>query len=522
MALIWSCLSVAGCSSRIEDHARAETVPKSSTFTLRIPGEPETLDWNRAHTMVETYMLMNLMEGLVTFDANLKVVPALASSWTRSPDGRSYVFNLRRDVTWTDGVPLKAKDFVFSWKRLLSPLTAASYADFLFDVEGAEAFNKGELKDFSQVGIKAIDDHTLSVRLVKPVAHWIYIPTFWVTFPLREDVVAKHGAGWEKPGRMVSLGPFMLAAHDLDSKIVLRSNPSYYGQRGNIEEINALIIKDDSTALTLFETGKLDFLTDISTIDLKRLAGRPDLKAFPYLKTGYLGFAINKFPVSNRFVRRAIGMAIDKKRIAEILHGGQQLAYSFVPPKVMGHSNAVGLKYDPELARAELKKGGIDVTRPVSIELIMPNWDKQMILGQYIQAEIKKNLGIDLVLQPFDHKTFRAQLDIHAYPMYEASWSADYPDPDNFLSIFMSRSGNNRTTWKSDSFDQKVLEARYSTNPSKRERIYIDLQRQLLEDEAVIVPLYYEPNMALIKQRVKGLELNPLNYLLLRKVNLGS
>ena len=490
------------------------------TFSFRIPGEPETLDWNKAHTMVETYLLMNLMEGLLTFDSNFKVAPALAQSWKVSEDGRTYTFIIKPGVKWSDGVPLKAQDFVYSWKRLLSPVTAASYAYFLFDIEGAEWFNKGTLKDFSAVGIKALDELTFQVKLARPVAHWIYVPTFWVTFPLREDVVEKYGtASWATPGRMVSLGPYILTSHDHDSKIIMKANPNYHGQRGNIDQVVGLIVNDDTAAMNLYETGKLDFLTDISTIDLKRLSGRSDLKAFPYLKTGYLGFEVNKYPLSSVHVRKAVAMAIDKSKLASFLHGGQIPAGSFVPPQMMAHNKKMGLPFDPSAAKAELKRAGIDPARSTKIELLVPNWDKQVTLAQFIQGQLKKNLGLQVEIQAFDHKTFRAQLDVHAYPLFEASWSADFPDPDNFLSVFLSNSGNNRTGWKSADFDELVLTSR-NLGQKARERNYMEAQQLLVEKEAVILPLYYEPNMAMVRPRVRGLELNPLNYLLLRKVTL--
>ena len=223
------------------------------TFTFRIRDEPETLDWNRAHTAVEAYILMNLMEGLVTYEGSSTVAPALAQSWDISPDGKVYTFKIRPGVKWSDGVPLKAQDFVYSWRRLLSPLTAASYAYLLFDIEGAEKFNQGKLLDFDQVGIKALDDLTFQVKLTHPVAHWIYIPGFWVTFPMRKDIIEKYDAGWESPGRMVNLGPYSLVSHDIDSKVVLKSNPNYYRDRGNVDQIVALMMKDDSEALTAYE-----------------------------------------------------------------------------------------------------------------------------------------------------------------------------------------------------------------------------------------------------------------------------
>jgi oligopeptide transport system substrate-binding protein len=493
--------------------------PELKTFTLRLPGEPETLDWNRAHTLVETYVLMNIMEGLITFDSSLKVQPALAEKWTVSKDGRTYTFKIRPSVKWTDGVPLRAKDFVYSWRRLLQPTTAAAYAYFLFDVEGAEDFNRGRIKDFSQVGVKALDDMTFQVRLTRPVAHWIYIPTFWVTFPLREDVVEKHGSAWATPGRMVTIGPYTLAAHDHDQRVVLKANPTYHSLRGNIDQIVGLIIKDDSSALSLYETGKLDFLTDIASTDLKRLAGRRDLKTFPYFKTMYLGFVHTKYPVSSPHVRRAVAMAIDKSKIGEILHGAQQPATSFIPPRMMAHTDRVGLPFNPARARAELATSGVDVTRPV--ELLLPNWDKNLLLSQFIQAELKKNLGITVALQPFDNKTYRAQIDLRTFPLFEISWSADYPDPDNYMSVFLGDSGNNRTSWKSKKYDDLILRARAMREQRPREKAYIEAQRLLLDEHAVIVPLYYEPNVALIRPRVQGIEINPLNYLFLRKVSLA-
>lgn len=490
-------------------------------FTMRLLGEPETLDWNIAHTSVETYLLMNLMEGLVSVNQKLEVEPALAESWKLSDDRRTYTFRLKSGILWSDGMPLKAADFITSWKRLLSPTTAASYAYFLFDVEGAEDYNKGKIQDFSQVGVRATDDRTIEVRLKAPVGHWIYIPSFWVTFPLREDVVAKHGTSWPKPGRMVSLGPFTLAAHDVDRRIVLKANPSYYGRKGNLDEVNAIIIHDAATAMNLYETGKLDFMTDLSTLDLNRMRERPDLKIFPYLKTGYLGFTVSKFPVGSDKVRKAIAMAIDKTKLTIILHGAPTPATSFIPPPLIGNARDLGLKFDPKKAQALLYEAGWGPGRALEVDLVAPNWDRTLMLAQFIQAQLKEHLGASVTIQPFDHKTFRAQLDLHLFALFELSWGADFPDPDNFLSVFLGGSGNNRTNWKNAAYDELVQKGRITENRPEREKIYREAQKILLETDVAIVPLYYEPNIALVKERVKGLTLNPMNTLLLKDVDVG-
>ncbi len=506
-----------GCTPSSVDAAAAP-----GTFTFRLTGEPETLDWNRAHTTIETYLLLNLMEGLVSFDDKMNVVSGLAQTWSRSEDGRTYTFKLRPDVKWSDGVPLKAQDFVFSWKRLLSPITAASYAYLLFDVEGAEFYNRGKLKDFSEVGIKALDDRTLQVRLARPVAHWLYIPTFWVTFPLREDVVAKHGEGWARPGRMVTLGPFTLDAYEHDSRIILKSNPQYYGKKGNVSQAVGLIVKDDATALSLFESGKFDFLTEISSYDLKRLSTSPELKRYPYFKTNYLGFNLKKSQVGSVAFRRAVAQAIDKKKLASLLHGDQKAASSFVPPGILGYSDQLGLPFDPVKAREELRKSGWSSGKPLRLEFLTRNWDKTLTVAQFIQAELKSNLGLDVQVNPFDHKSYRAQLDVGAYPLFEGSWGADYPDPDNFLSIFLKVAGNNRWNWSNEKFDDAVLQGRSIIKASSRESLYREAQKTLLEEAAVVIPLYYDTNVALVKPRVKTITINPLNYLYLRNVQLAE
>jgi len=402
---------------------------------------------------------------------------------------------------------------------LLSPVTAASYAYILFDIEGAEEFYQGKFTDFSKVGISSPDESTIIVKLSKPVAHFIHIPTFWVTFPLRQDVVEKFGTAWSKPGRLVTLGPYELSSYDLDSKIVLSANPTYYGERGNIKEAIGLIVKEDSTALTLYETGKIDLLTDIATVDLKRLDGRRDLQRFPYLKTGYLGFVVDQFPVSSPHLRKAIALSIDKSKFADILHGGQKSTGSFIPEGMFGFNRSIGLKFDPTEAKKELAKSGV---KPgTKIEFVCTNWEKNLTIAQFIQAEVKKNIGIEISIRSFDHKTFRAQLELYSFPIFLLSWSADYPDPDNFLSVFMSTAGNNRTKWKNTEYDAKVLLARYHQNQKAREKLYDESQKILVEQDLAVLPIYNEPILALVNPRVKNLQINALNYLQMRSIHIG-
>ncbi len=495
---------------------------QATTFTFRLQGEPETLDWNRAYTTGETYLLMNLMEGLIELNAQLKVEPRLAERYTISPDGKTYTFFLRKGVKWQDGVPLKAADFVYSWKRLLSPLTAASYAYLLFDVAGAREFYEGKNRDFSKVGIRAINDSTLEVKLHRPVAYWIYIPTFWVTFPLRQDVVETHGESWSMPGKMVTLGPYTLSSRELESKVVLQANPNYWGRRGNVQKVVAQIVRDDQTALTLFETGAIDFMSEIPILEMKRMSSRPELKTFPYLKTSFLGFNVTKFPMSSAKLRRAIAMAIDKKKLVEAVGGKFTVASSFLPPGIAGHDPKEGLPFDLLRARSEFRMSGVDVSSGrLSLDLLAYNLDKNKMMAEVLQAQLQQNLGIQVNIELYDPKAFWAQIDLGVYPMWQGMWGADYPDPDNFLGIFLSGSGNNRTGWKNAAYDQWIDDARTKQSVSERQKLYAQAETLLIEREAAIVPLFYEPLIVLVSRRTKGIELNPLNYLYLRGVNLN-
>lgn len=486
-----------------------------ASFTFRLRGEPKTFDWNRADTLTEAHLLMNLMEGLLSYDDQGRLKPALAKQWRVSPDGRTYLFTLRDDVRWTDGIPLKAGDFVFSWKRLLTASTAAPYAYLLFDVEGAEDFYKGVQKDFARVGIHARGDRILEVKLAWPTAHWPHLLALWPLFPLREDVVTRLGAKWEKPENLVTLGAFSISKVTPGQKVILVKNPGYQDPRGNIERITALLAQDDSSAVALFETGRLDFIAELSSFDLKRFAGKPELKTVPFLKTSYLGFAQDKAPANRVEFRRAVAMAIDKKGIAQILGIGQKAAESFVPPALLPAAASRGLSFDPARAKAELEKAGLKQPRA---QLLVFNGEKELLLAQYLQNQLRKNAGIEISVEALDHRTFRSYLQSRTYPMFENSWSADFADPDNFLSLFLSTSGTNRIDWNNAEYDRLIRAARAERSEKKRQALYHTAQKLLLEKEVAIVPLYHESNSYLLKKGIKGLHISPLGHLILKNV----
>ncbi|MCM0607054.1 MAG: peptide ABC transporter substrate-binding protein [Xanthomonadaceae bacterium] len=488
-------------------------------FSFRLSGEPETLDWNLAHTSVETHLMMNMMDGLVTLDNKLNVKPMLATEWAISSDQKVYTFTLRKNVKWSDGVELKASHFVDGWKRLLSRETGASYSYLLFDLVGAQEYFEGKISDFTKVGVKALGAYKLQVTLKNPVPYWITIPSFWVTFPIRSDLIKKYGKKWTKPGNLVTLGILVLEKYEIDHKLDFKTNPYYWNLKTNVEEWSGIIIKDENTAVSLYQSGRLDFVNDLPILSLKNNQNNPELKEFAYLKTVYLGFAVTRPEVANAGLRRAIAMAIDKSKFAEILYGRQKPASSFVPPPLFASGSNLGLPFSIERAKNELKKIG---TLPKNIELLIPNVDKNMMVAQYIQGELKKNLGLEIAIQTYDYKTYRKHMESQSESMFMASWGADYPDPDNFLSVFLSQSGNNRTLFKDDPYDSWVIQARSISNQKKREELYEIAQKRMLQDYAPIIPLYYEPNLVYVKPSIEGLLMDPMNNLDLRQVKVKN
>jgi len=502
----------------------SQTVPvdsPASTFTFRIPYDPGSLDWHRAYSSQQLAIIRNIMEGLVRLEKDFSISPAIASKWSMSPDGRKYTFTIRPGARWTDGVPVKAKDFVFSWKKLLAPATAISNANYLFDVLNAENYYKGKLKNFDSVGVKALDDSTLEVRLERPVAHWLFMLTVWATFPLREDVVKKYSDSWDSPGRIVSAGPFMITERDADTRIVMRPNPYYYGTRGNIKKAVALVVLDDRDAQKKYDEGGLDLLSNIALFDLKKYEKSGELKKIPYWKTCFFGFTAKKYPVSNETLRRAIAMSIDKKKILELLHGGQRPADWLIPTDMfspLGLKPSSAIPYDPVRAKRELVASGINPSR-ITLEYLSSNRDRFVKIANFIKEELKKHLGIEVVIQALEFRAFAIQREMGAFHMFNGCWGSDYPDPDQFLMLFLGSSGNFRSAWNNPAYDEKLMRVRGIKDKKERYMAYLEMQKMLVHDNVIVVPMFFEANTTLIKPRVSGYVANALDQIFLKEVN---
>lgn len=490
-------------------------------FNLRIQSEPPTLDWSLATDNVSILLLQNLMEGLAQYDSKLQPKPALAEKWTVSKDGKTYTYVLRKGVTWSDGTPLTAQQFWDSWERALNPKTASEYAYFLFDVVGAQDYNEGKLKDPSKLGIKVVDPQTFQVTLNKRASYFPTIPTFTVTFPIRKDIIEKFGNKWTNPGNMTTVGPFTLKEWKHDSRVTLAANPKYYGPKPKLETVNAYIVNEDTTAINMFESGKLHYVARLPPVEIERLKTSPAYRNGPFLRGYYYGFNITKKPFDDVRVRQAFAHAIDRAQITSLLKGGQIPTTSWIPKGMPGYEPKIGLELDVAKAQKLLAEAGYPGGKGFpAVTFMFDTRDDHKMIAERLQAQWKKNLGVDLKAQNEDWKVYLNRLKADVPPMYRMGWGADYPDPDNFMALFTSYSGNNYTQWKNKEYDSLIEKAAGESSMPKRLALYKKAQTLMLEKDTVIVPLFIDALNVLVAPQVKGLQLNAMDILELKNVSI--
>ncbi len=489
---------------------------------MPISNEPPTLDWTLATDSVSFDILTNIMEGLTQYDVNMKPVPAIARHWEISDNGRIITYYLRDDVFWTDGQPVKASDFEYSWKRLLNPATAAQYAYFLFDIENAYEYNSGKITDPSKVGVSAKSDLVLEVRLKKPVVYFPSITTFMVTFPQRKDIVEKFGDRWTDPDKIVTNGPFKLTEWKHEYKLELSANDKFYEGRPSLDAILAYVVREKTTALTLYETGELE-MVELPPVAIPHFKKHKEFDSLPQLRGYYYGINVTKAPFDNPLVRRAFAHSIDRSRLPLLLKGGEFPTSSWIPKGMFGYNPDIGAKFNPVTAQKLLAQAGYpDGTGfPETVAMYNTN-DTNRLIGEFLQAQWKEHLNVNIQLESQEWKVFLNRLQVDPPQVFRLGWGADFPDPDNFMNLFISTSGNNRLRWSNSRYDELVALGATLNNPRERQSVYDEAQRILTETDTAMIPLFVSTQNLLIKPYVSGFEINPMELMYLKKVSLKN
>jgi len=491
-------------------------------FRMALRSDPPTLDLSLATDNMSFDVLTNIMEGLTQYNADLEPIPAIAERWEFSEGGRVITYFLRKDVYWTDGQPVTAKDFEYSWKRLLNPATGAEYAYFLFDIENAQEFNSGKIKDSDQVGVHAISPKTLRVKLKKPVIYFPSITTFMVTFPLRKDIIDRYGDRWTDPENIVTNGPFRLSEWHHEYKLILKANKRFYDGPPLIDRILIFIVREANTELTLYETGELD-MVKLPPVAIPHYKRSPEFIRLPLLRGYYYGFNVKTPPFDDVLVRRAFSHAIDRTQIPLILKGGEIPTSSWIPKGMFGHNPAVGPKFNPEKARELMVQAGFSGNKKFPPITAVYNTDPtNKLIAEFIQEQWKEHLNVTLNVESVEWKVFLNKLKVDTPQIFRLGWGADFPDPDNFMNLFTSTSGNNHMKWRNSRYDELISVGASEQNQIKRKAIYDQAQEILTNTDASIISLFGLTQNMLIKDYVKGFEVNSMEILYLKKIRLEN
>lgn len=512
VALVLVAFTVAGCQPQRD----------ASTLRLTLTSEPATIDPSKATDVASFVVVSNLFEGLTRYDDALEVQPAVASSWSFDDDMTRITFHLRDDALWSDGRPVVAGDFVYAWRRLVDPATAAEYAYFIYDVAGAEAVNTGQAP-VEALGVRAPDEHTLVVDLIRPAPWFPHVTTFMSTFPLRRDVIEAEPLAWTEPEHLVSNGPFRLAAWQHDAVLRLERSQTYHLAPVQLAAAELLVVRQANTAYSLYETGDVDVVLDLLPLAIPSVRGRDDYVNLATLEARYVGFHQAAPPLDDVRVRRALVQAVDRDEVARVLGGGERPLASFLPPGMFGHAPDIGLAFDPDAARAELAAAGYPGGDGFpELELLYRSGDDWRLQAENLQEQWRRQLGIPIRVVVHDQAAFFRRIADDPPPMHLARWIADFPDPENFMSLFTSGSGNNHLAFSDPDYDALVDRAATTREPEARRAAYDRTQRLLVEDHVAIAPVYAGATNAMVRDTVRGLSLNAMGVVYLRDVSVES
>ncbi len=493
---------------------------------LRLVGsDPPTLDPALVTDVDSAAYVVEIFSGLVTLNRDLEIVPDLAERWDISDDGMVYTFYLKKDAKFQDGKPVTAQDFKYSLERACDPATLSPVADtYLGDIVGARAKLSGQADEVE--GVEVVDDHTLRITIDAPKAYFLAKMTYSTAFVVDKENVESGGPTWtDYPN---GTGPYALEQYDLREKIVLVRNENYVGRpKPSVERVIFFI--SGGSAMTMYENGELDAvpvgLTDIERVQDPSNPLNKELHVEPALSTFYIWFNVETPPFDDPKVRQAFNYAIDKAKISKVVFKNMALpADTILPPSMPGYSQDVAIySYDPDKARqllAESSYGGAD-SLPEIVFNVGGGGGAPGRSVTAIQEMIKQNLGIELVIQQTESATFYSDIHNHRYQMFYLGWSADYPDPQDFLEVlFYGSSLNNYSGYANPEVDALLEKAQVEADQAKRLALYQQAEKMILED-APVVPLFYNVNYWLAKPYTEGVEYPPMIIPILKyaKVN---
>ncbi len=501
--------------------AMAATVPAGVDLAAKqelVKGngdEVQSLDPHKIEGVPESNVSRDLLEGLVISDTQGHPIPGVAESW-ENKDGKVWTFHLRKNAKWSNGEPVTAQDFVYSWQRLADPKTASPYASYLQygHLENIDDIIAGK-KSPDTLGVKALDANTLQVTLSEAVPYFFKLLIHPSMSPVYKPAVDKFGEKWTQPENWVGNGAFKLQAHVINERIVVVRNPDYWDNANTkLDKVTFLPISSEvSDVNRYFSNDGSDMTYNNMPIELFKKLQRDNPKELhvdPYLCTYYYEINNQKEPFTDPRVREALKLGLDRDiMVNKVLAQGQLPAYSYTPPATDGANltKPEWFSWSQDKRNAEAKKllaeAGYTADKPLTFELLYNTSDLHKKLAIAASSIWKKNLGVNIKLNNQEWKTFLDTRHQGNFDVSRAAWCADYNEPSSFLNTMISDSSSNTAHYKSAAFDKVMADSAKASDEKSRSDLYAKAE-QILDKDSAIVPVYYYVNARLVKTYVGG------------------
>ncbi len=506
-------LSLAACGTRERD---SDVAAAEGILLLGNGAEPKSLDPHLITGVPESTIVRALLEGLIASHPTDDTLPApgMAESWQANENSTVWTFKLRENAKWSNGDPVVASDFVYSWQRILSPVLGSEYASMLYVIENAEAFHLGQTKDFSQVGVKALDDKTLEVRLTGATSHFLLMLKHQSYAPVNPRVVEEFGgmtdrqSGWSTLENYVGNGPFRLKVWATNELVEVERNPDYWDAANvKLNGIRFLPIENVNTEFTAFQGGRLHITSTVPPDRIPSLqeANTGELMIEPYMGSYFFRINVTRKPFDDVRVRRALTMAVDRQLIVDrVTKGGQEAATGFVPSGSAGYAVSKAVQFDPEGARALLADAGYPGGKGFpKAEILINTSESHRKIAEAIQAMWRDELGIEVGIYNQEWKVYLDSQSTLNYDISRAGWIADYVHPMTFLEIFTSGNGNNDTGWANPAYDALIRQAQGAASEEAR-LATLQQAEAILMDDMPVLPIYWYTRVYMKDPRVEG------------------
>ncbi len=470
-------------------------------FFIANGAEPETIDPHLASGVPEHYILMGLMEGLVTpHPETANATPGVAESWEISDDGTVYTFTLRDDAVWSDGVPITAQQFVDSWIRILDPETAAPYAWFpTMFIKGGAEFNAGEA-DAGAVAVRALDDKTFQFETVGPLPYVLGALSHYSFAVVPTHAIEEYDDEWTLPENFVGNGPFVLEEWKPQEQLTMVPNDTYWNKdKVQLDRVVFYPVDDNTTMYNMFLNGEVDWATDVPQGQIDAAKLRDDFQVAPWLGTYYYVMNNERPPLDDARVRKALSLAIDREMLVNtVSRAGEQPAWSMVP-QMDGYPAIDGLGEDVAEAQALLAEAGFPGGAGFpELTLLYNTNESHKAIGEFIQQQWLDNLGINITLENQEWGTYLASRRAGEFDVARAGWIGDYQDPNTFLDMFVTDGAMNGGRYSNAQYDALIEEA--ATMPAGPARMakMADAERIFIEEDQGVMPIYYYVNKDMI------------------------